>query len=171
MGEHVMGRRQVLRGAGVAAGGVAIAGFAMASPAMASDDSHGGLNGSWMVTRQDDGAPQKVMLVLSLAGGNVVISHDINPAGPPFTGTWAQRDDNGFRATFWTGLPGGGPGSSQGRRYVSFLQGRVQHNTMSGTIHRHRLRPDDRRRDPNDYRVAHRYAHQRLNTKRPPVFA
>ena len=134
MGEHVMGRRQVLRGAGVAAGGVAIAGFAMASPAMASDDSHGGLNGSWMVTRQDDGDPQKVMLVLSLAGGNVIISHDINPAGPPFTGTWAQRDDNnGFRATFWTGLAGGGPGSGPGPTIRVVLEGRVQHHTMSGT--------------------------------------
>ena len=112
MGERALGRRQVLRGAGVAAaGGAAVTGLGLASPAMASDDG-GGLAGSWKVTRQDDGDPTEVQAVFSFAGGGVFVEHDILPAGPPFTGTWARGGGGQFRATFWSGFPGeGGPGS------------------------------------------------------------
>lgn len=112
MSENAMARRQALRGAGIAAGGVAIAGLAT-TPALADDDN--GLLGSWMSVRQDDGSPDKVRLVLSFAGGGVFVSHDISPAGPPFTGTWA-RHGKSFRATFWTGFPGEGDRSRSGRR-------------------------------------------------------
>ena len=133
MGEQSLGRRQVLRGAGVVAGGAAVTGLALASPAMASDDDGGGLAGSWMVTRQDDGDPTEVQAVFSFAGGGVFVEHDILPAGPPFTGTWARRGGGRFRATFWSGFPGeGGPGSP-GVTVRVRLVGRVEHRTISGT--------------------------------------
>lgn len=133
MGERTLGRRQVLGGAGVvAAGGAAVAGLGLASPAMASDDG-GGLTGSWMITRQDDGDPNKVQAVLSFAGGGVIVEHDISPAGPPFTGTWARRAGGRFRATFWSGFPGeGGPGSPGVTVRVRVV-GRVEHRTISAT--------------------------------------
>jgi hypothetical protein len=31
-----------------------------------------------------------VKAVLSVAGGGAFVEHDINPAGPPFAGTWAN---------------------------------------------------------------------------------
>jgi hypothetical protein len=134
MDERTLGRRQVLRGAGAAAaGGAAVAGLGLASPAMASDDAGGGLTGSWMITRQDDGDPTEVQAVLSFAAGGVVVEHDIGPAGPPFTGTWARRSGGRFRATFWSGFPGeGGPGSP-GVTVRVRLVGRVEHRTISGT--------------------------------------
>ena len=120
MSENAVGRRQALRGAGIAAGGVAIAGLATATPAIAGNDN--GLLGSWICVRQDDGTTDKVRLVLSFAGGGVFVSHDISPAGPPFTGTWSSKGKS-FRATFWTGFRGrartglgraDGPGAAQG---------------------------------------------------------
>jgi hypothetical protein len=133
MDERTLGRRQVLRRAGVVTGGAAVAGLGMASPAIASDDDGGGLAGSWMITRQDDGDPTEVQAVLSFAAGGVAIEHDIGPAGPPFTGTWARRGRASFRATFWSGFPGeGGPGSP-GVTVRVRLVGRVEHRAISGT--------------------------------------
>ena len=136
MGEQSVGRRQVLRRAGVVAAGgaavTAVTGLGLASPAMASDNGDGGLTGSWMIIRQDDGDPTRVQAVLSFAGGGVVVEHDIMPAGPPFTGTWARRDGGRFHATFWSGFPGEGPGSPGVSVRVQ-LVGRVAHRTISGT--------------------------------------
>jgi hypothetical protein len=134
MDERTLGRRQVLRRAGVVAtGGAAVAGLGLASPAIASGDDGGGLAGSWMITRQDDGDPTEVQAVLSFAAGGVIVEHDIGPAGPPFTGTWARRGGGRFRATFWSGFPGeGGPGSP-GVTVRVRLVGRVEHSTISGT--------------------------------------
>ncbi|GAA1619287.1 hypothetical protein GCM10009789_86310 [Kribbella sancticallisti] len=130
MSENAMGRRQAMRGAGIAAGGVAIAGLA-SGPALANDDG-GGLLGSWLCVRQDNGSPDKIRLVLSFAGGGVFVSHDISPAGPPFTGTWS-RHGKWFRATFWSGLPGDqGPGSL-GPTVRVRLVGTVVKGKLSGT--------------------------------------
>ena len=130
MSENAMGRRQALRGAGIAAGGVAIAGLAT-TPALADNDN--GLLGSWMSVRQDDGSPDKVRLVLSFAGGGVFVSHDISPAGPPFTGTWRSRRHDSFRATVLTGTPGDGPGAP-GAVIELKLRGAVRHERVSGTF-------------------------------------
>ena len=132
MGENAVGRRQALRGAGIAAGGVAIAGLATAAPAVAGNDNDHGLLGSWMCVRQDDGSPDKVRLVLSFAGGGVIISHDISPAGPPFTGTWSQRGTS-FRATFWTGFPGAQGPDSVGQTARVQLRGTLSHGTIAAT--------------------------------------
>src|SRR5690606_10181850 len=51
--------------------------------------------------------PEEVRTVLSFAAGAVFITHDINPPGPPFTGTWLMPDDDRFRAEVWTGISGG----------------------------------------------------------------
>ena len=112
MVDHVLGRRQVLRGAGVATGAAAV-GVALASPASASEGHGSRLAGSWMVVHQDDpgGDPTKVQAVVSFAGGGVLLSHDINPAGPPQSGTWEAFNGDRFKGTFWGGQPSDGPGS------------------------------------------------------------
>lgn len=133
MEEHTIGRRRVLRGAGVAAGGVAVTTVGLASPALADGGGHGRLSGSWLVVRQDDGDPTEVQVVFSFADGGVFITHDINPAGPPFTGSWERRDGHRFRATIWSGFPGEeGPGSP-GVVVRVRLRGRVNDGVLSGT--------------------------------------
>jgi len=134
MNENVLDRRRVLMGAG-AAGAVAIGGVASASSASAGENDGGSsLNGSWIVSRKDDppGDQTKVSTVLSFAGGNVMISHDIAPAGPPFTGTWARRSGGGFKATFWTGQAGGGP-NMPGVTVRVRTWGSVHHGRIRGT--------------------------------------
>jgi len=142
-----MDRRQVLSGLGIAAGAIAAGTVAMASPALADDgengnnhdnQNNGNINGSWMVNRKSDNDPtDHAMSVLSFAAGNVMIIHDINPAGPPFTGTWARQGNHGFRATVWTGQSGGGPGGPPGPPPVLRvqLQGNIQNGMLSGTYH------------------------------------
>jgi len=133
MAEHIIDRRRMLRGAGVAAGGVAISTVGLAAPALADGRSHSRITGSWMVTRQDDGDPAEVQAVFSFTDGGVAIEHDIGPAGPPFTGTWAARQGNRFRATFWTGFPGDeGPGSP-GLTVRVQVRGRVRGDTIAGS--------------------------------------
>ena len=133
MGERTLGRREVLMGAGVAAGGVALTGLG-AAPAEAKV-RHGdnrGLSGSWLATRQDDGAPTSVKLVLSFAAGGVVISHDINPADVPFTGTWTERHGGKFKVTMWSGFSGGPTGGAGPTARVR-IRGSRAHNQISGT--------------------------------------
>ena len=103
MSENAVGRRQALRGAGIAAGGVAIAGLATATPAAAGNDN--GLLGSWMCVRQ---------------------------AGPPFTGTWSSKGKS-FRATFWTGFPGEQGPDSVGPTVRVQLRGALSHGMISAT--------------------------------------
>ncbi len=133
MDEHVMNRRRVLVGAG-AASAMAIGGVASASSASAGEHRNSSLDGSWIVSRKDDppGDQTKVSTVLSFAGGNVIISHDIAPAGPPFTGTWARRSGGGFKATFWTGTAGGGPNMPAVSVRVR-IWGSVHHGRIRGT--------------------------------------
>jgi hypothetical protein len=109
---------------------VAIAGLAT-GPAMANDDG-GGLLGSWMCVRQDDGSPDEIRLVLSFALGGVFVSHDISPAGPPFTGSWSGRGKS-FRATFWTGFPGEQGPESVGPTVRVRLSGTVTKGHLAGT--------------------------------------
>jgi hypothetical protein len=137
-----MDRRQVLSGVGVAAGAIVASTVAMSSSAMADDgdnhdnnDNNGNITGSWLVNRQSDNDPgDHSMSVLSFAAGNVMIIHDINPAGPPFTGTWARRN-HGFRATVWTGAAGEGPNGPPGPVLRVQLEGNVHKGTLSGTYH------------------------------------
>lgn len=133
MGERTLGRREVLMGAGVAAGGVALTGLG-AAPAIANEDDSRGLSGSWLVTRHDDppGDPTIVKAVFSFAAGDVFVEHDINPAGPPFTGTWAKRHSRNFEATIWSGFAGG-PGGEAGPTIRVRLRGRREQDTISGT--------------------------------------
>jgi hypothetical protein len=137
MSDHTLGRREVLLGAGVAAGGVVATGVGLAAPASArdgrDDDERDDLDGSWLVTRQDDGDETQVRAVFSFAGGDVLVEHDILPAGPPFTGTWESHDHKRFRATIWSGFPGEqGPGSP-GVAVRVRLEGKVRKGTLSGT--------------------------------------
>jgi len=133
MTEHVIDRRNVLRGAGIAASGAAIGAVGFAGPASASSrghDHHGSLSGSWLIVREDDGTTTEVTAVLSFAAGGVIISHDINPAGPPFTGTWESSEDHRFEATFWTGTAGGGP-NQPGQTIRVNLRGRVRDDDLT----------------------------------------
>lgn len=134
MVEHMLARRQILRGAGVATG-VAVAGVALPSPAIASEGPSSRLAGSWMVVHQDDpgGDPTKVKAVVSFAGGGVLLSHDIDPAGPLQSGTWEALEGNRFKATFWSGQPTGGPGSP-GVTVRVRVRGTHRGDTISGTF-------------------------------------
>src|SRR6476620_1158592 len=106
MGSGGMDRRPRLTKAGLAAGAVAAGSVVMAGPASADGEGGGSaLSGSYLVHRQSDTDPgDKSAAVVSFAAGNVMVIHDINPAGPPCTGTWARQEKNGFRATVWTGF-------------------------------------------------------------------
>lgn len=105
-----IGRRGLLLGAG-AAGGLTVTGLAASAVPAAADGGRNQVSGSWLVTaRADDG--DETLSVGSFAEGDVAIVHDIKPAGPPFTGTWAGRGSGRSRATLWSGFPGEeGPGS------------------------------------------------------------
>ncbi len=132
MTEHLIDRRQALRGAGVAAGGAAVGAFAFATPAAAHGSPDNGLTGSWLAVRQDDGATDTTQVVVSLCAGGVIISHDINPAGPPFTGTWTASDGRRIRATFWSGTAGQGPGQP-GQTLRVQVRAQVRHGSLTGT--------------------------------------
>jgi hypothetical protein len=115
-------------------GAVTLAGVAAASPAVASGNGDRGATGSWMITHQDDppSTQPPAMGVTSFAEGGVIINHDISPAGPPATGTWAPRGNDGFKATLWSGQPGDGPGSPAVTIRIQ-IRGRVHKGRMSGT--------------------------------------
>jgi hypothetical protein len=100
---------------------------------MASDTDQGGLTGSWLATHQQTGDPTKVVAVVSFAAGGVLVSHEINPAAPPATGTWASLSDNRFRGTCWTGFPGGDAPGTAGPTVRVRLEGRLHRGTISGT--------------------------------------
>jgi hypothetical protein len=132
MSEDTVGRRSILRSAGVAAGGAALGGVAVASPASAAE--HRGdrdLSGSWLVDVHNDDGEESVS-VLSFAGGDVCIVHDISPAGPPFTGTWRSGRRGWFRATVLTGFPGedGAPGPVVTLK----LEGAARHDRIRGSF-------------------------------------
>lgn len=132
MTEDSVGRRNLLRGAGIAAGGVALSGVALASPA-AAGESHGHreLSGSWRVNVHGDNGDETDSII-SFAAGDVCVVHDISPAGPPFTGTWRSHDGS-FRATVLTGTAGEGPGSP-GVVIELKLRGAVRHHKLSGSF-------------------------------------
>ena len=134
MSNGAMDRRQMLTKAGMAAGAVAAGSVAMASPASADGEGGGsGLSGSYMVHRQSDTNPgDKSTAVVSFAAGNVMVIHDINPAGPPFTGTWAHQEKHGFRATVWTGFGGQGPNQPGPTARVK-VRGHVHGGTLTAT--------------------------------------
>jgi hypothetical protein len=132
MVEDSVGRRNVLRGAGVA-GGVALGGVALASPAAAGEwHGDGHLSGSWRANVHNDDGAESVS-VLSFAAGHVCVVHDISPAGPPFTGTWRSGRHGWFRATVLTGFPGEGPDSA-GPVIELKLYGKVRHGQLSGSF-------------------------------------
>lgn len=132
MTEDSVARRNLLRGAGVAAGGVALSGVAMSSPAWAGDYHHDDdVSGSWRVNVHNDNGDESES-ILSFADGDVCIVHDIAPAGPPFTGTWRPGRDGSFRATVLTGTAGG-PGEP-GVVIELKLRGRVRHDQIRGSF-------------------------------------
>jgi hypothetical protein len=137
MPDELIQRRQLLRGAGIAAGGAAVAGLgAVAAPAAADDDHDRGrarLTGSWLVdVANDDGS--STVSVGSFAEGGVCVIHDIQPAGPPFTGSWKMRDKRRWRATVLGGFAGeDGPGSA-GPTIELRLRGEVGRREISGSF-------------------------------------
>ena len=134
MTEDSLGRRSVLRNAGIAAGGAVLGGAALASPASATGrHEHDEITGSWRVdVHNDDGS--ETVSILSFAAGQVCIVHDISPAGPPFTGTWRSGRHGWFKATVLTGTPGeGGPGSA-GVVIELKLRGAARHDFVSGSF-------------------------------------
>jgi len=133
MAEDSVGRRGLLRGAGMAAGGLTLGGVAAASPASAGEPHRdAGLSGSWRVDVHNDDGHESVS-VLSFAAGQVCIVHDISPAGPPFTGAWRSGHHGSFRATVLTGSAGQGP-DSPGPVIELKLSGVARHSDIRGTF-------------------------------------
>jgi hypothetical protein len=134
MEEDTLGRRSVLRNAGLAAGGAVLGGVALASPASATGrHDHDELAGSWRVDVHNDNGDETDSII-SFAGGDVCVVHDISPAGPPFTGSWRAGRHDSFRATVLTGTPGeDGPGSP-GAVIELKLRGAVRHGTIRGSF-------------------------------------
>jgi len=131
--EDSVGRRSVLRNAGMAVGGAALGGVVLASPASAGESrGQGRLSGSWRVNVHNDDGDESVS-ILSFAAGEVCVVHDISPAGPPFTGTWRLAGHGSFRATVLTGFPGDGPGAA-GPVIELKLFGALRHGQLSGSF-------------------------------------
>ena len=135
METQAIGRRQILRGAGVAAGTVAVATVGLTATASADDgDRGGGLLGAWMITRQDDGDTAMITGVASFAAGGVALFMDINPAGPSFAGAFAQHDHKMFKSTIISGSKAdeafpGAPALTQ----EVHTEGTRDRDTISGT--------------------------------------
>ena len=134
MEAQTVGRRQVLRGAGVVAGGAAVATLGFAAPAIADDGSkHGGLLGAWRVTRQDEGGTP-VAGFASFASGGVSLFQDINPVGPSFCGAFGEGDHSKFKATILSGsraeeaFPGSPALTSE-----AHVEGTRHNDTITGT--------------------------------------
>jgi hypothetical protein len=128
-----VGRRSVLRNAGMAVGGVALSGVVLASPTSAGESrGEGRLSGSWRVNVHNDDGDESVS-ILSFAAGQVCVVHDISPAGPPFTGTWRLARHGSFQATVLTGFPGDAPGTA-GPVIELKLFGAAQHGQLSGSF-------------------------------------
>ena len=105
MASERMSRRGMLVGAGV--GTVALGALAIPGGSAFANDNHGENNsllGGWLITRSDPSHPTPVQATLSFALGGAFASHDINPPGTPFLGTWAPTDEDRFVATMWTGI-------------------------------------------------------------------
>ncbi|MGW1344012.1 hypothetical protein ACWCOV_23410 [Kribbella sp. NPDC002412] len=135
MEANAIDRRRLLHGAGAAAGGAVVVGVgALATQPAAASGGSKRLAGSWLVNVAA-GGPQggRLVSVGSFAEGGVAITHDISPAGPPFTGSWAQNGSK-WRATLWSGFPGdSGPGST-GPTARLRLRGEVKGNRIRGTF-------------------------------------
>ena len=133
MNDDTLGRRSVLRNAGIAAGGAVLGGVALASPASATEGhDHNNVAGSWRVDVHNDNGDETDSIV-SFAGGGVCVVHDISPAGPPFTGSWRPGRYGSFKATVLTGTAGGGPGSP-GVVIELKLRGAVRHGRVTGSF-------------------------------------
>jgi hypothetical protein len=124
-----VGRREVLRGATVAAG-AAVAGLGLATPAMADDNDSDGLTGSWKVTARSGN--EETELVASFAAGGVLISYAISPAGVPFIGTWERKGTQGFVGELWAGYPVQGISTAPGPTARIRAEGQFEGGTISG---------------------------------------
>jgi hypothetical protein len=133
--EH-MSRRQVLAGVGVTAA-VGAAAVVLPATSAAADEQHGNdLLGTWLINRKDapsasTPAPTAVQTTISLAGGGVFLSTDVNPPSAPGQGTWAPNGQKGFVFTFLSGQQGPPP---TGVAVVKVTgKGTVQDDHISGS--------------------------------------
>ncbi|HET6625942.1 MAG TPA: hypothetical protein VFG63_06095 [Nocardioidaceae bacterium] len=141
MNDHMLERRMLLRGAGLA-GATAVGSIALAAPATAHDHDHdhhshhgddAEVLGAWMITHMDD-APGDTTPVLGVAGfakGGVLTVQDIAPLGAGALGAWEARDDDRFKADFWTGFPSAGAGEPAATVNVR-LRGKVDDDEIEG---------------------------------------
>ncbi|MGZ4499806.1 MAG: hypothetical protein ACXVXD_05170 [Nocardioidaceae bacterium] len=131
MDNHVLERRNLLRGAGVAgASRVGVAAVPGASSAASAGAGHGGsaVLGSWLITHADNppGDTTKVQSVVGFSAGGVVTVQDIAPVGAAGLGAWRPRGRTRFTLTFWTGQ------NAHGRKQPAVTV-RVQ---ARGSVHR-----------------------------------
>src|SRR5215213_6824671 len=98
-------RRMLLAGSGAAAAGAALVLHPQLAGAqdlsVADDREHReGLIGTWLVTHTDDpagGSPGDVgIATISFVPGGVVVTHELNPPGPPGQGAWERTGRSTF---------------------------------------------------------------------------
>lgn len=106
METNQIGRRHVLRNAGIAAGGALLATAATSSPALAGRDETdhaSALTGGWFLDRQD-AVSGTVRGVVTFGAGGTVHYQDIAPASVVvLTGSWS-RTGRAFRFEMWAGV-------------------------------------------------------------------
>lgn len=132
MDDHTMGRRRLLRGAGVATGGAVMGGLAMSAPAHADDhDQRSRAEGSWLVTRFDPADGLERTFVFNLSRGGTCFMNDISPVFITGQGAWKSRGRR-MNATVWVGVPESPAGPA-----ITFkvdIVGDVDGDQMSGTF-------------------------------------
>jgi hypothetical protein len=149
MANDAMSRRRMLVGAG---GAAAAAGATLAlSPSVAGaqdvstadDHEHRqGLIGTWEVTHTDDPvgtSPGDVgVATISFVPGGVLVTHELNPPGPPGQGAWERTGRDSFVFRFLSsGLQGPPEPGSSGPPPVFVLtvdaSGTLSEGHISGT--------------------------------------
>ena len=105
MHEDRLGRRQMLRRAGVMTGGAVVASAAVASPALADGSDSSGIVGGWLVDREDPSSGFRAHGVFTFAAGGVVHYQDIFVVNALLHGSWKAGSGRTFRYEMWGGLP------------------------------------------------------------------
>jgi hypothetical protein len=137
-------RRMLLAGGGAAAAGAALVLNPSVAGAHGPDDDErehrAGLVGTWLVPHTDDPAgdtPGDVgVATISFVPGGVLVTHELNPPGPPGQGAWERMGRNGFVFRFLSsGLQGPPEGSGPPPIFVLTVEGsgKLSDGQISGT--------------------------------------
>ena len=127
MGNGLLERRQMLKGAGVI-GAAALAALVPTSVSAAQNDEFERLLGTWDLTVRAEGQPQHEV-VLSFAPGGVFVGASTDEPSP-LVGSWVRKDDHGFGLTFIVFLYP--PEAPKGSKIKLRAEGTAEADSMRG---------------------------------------